>query len=199
MSLSLQAIEQRAQSFLADKKWYRSLVQRAAVGVIIAERETIGTSLLMIQRAIHPGDTWSGHMAFPGGKHEVDDDNITETALRECYEELAIAPDSLQRFGRLSDILARPYRLQQKPLVVSPLLFKANSELNLVPNSEVADVLWVPISHFLDERNRQPMQWKNADTTLDVACYYYQDKCIWGISLLMIDELVKQFLTQAVH
>lgn len=194
MKPSLALIQQRAQHYQAEKKWYRSLSLRAAVCVIIAELPELGTSLLMIQRAIHPGDTWSGHMAFPGGKHETDDAHITQTALRECHEELGIPPDALERFGRLSDILAKPYRLQQKPMVVSPLLFRCKQPLIITPNHEVAEALWVPLSHFLSAENRQRMVWKNAGFHLDIPCYYYQEKKIWGISLIMIDEIVEQLI-----
>lgn len=172
--------------------WYRSLSTRASVSVIINEQRSLGTSLLMIQRAHFPGDLWSGHMAFPGGKHEIEDAHITETALRESHEELGIPSHAIQRIGRLSDILARPYRLQQKPMVVSPLLFEAKQQLAFTPNEEVADVLWIPLSHFLTKENRQTMRWKQGGDEMTVPCYYYQDKKIWGISLIMIDELVQK-------
>lgn len=172
--------------------WYRSLSTRASVSVIVDEQPELGTSLLMIQRAHFPGDLWSGHMAFPGGKHETSDAHITQTALRESNEELGIEAHTVARIGRLSDILARPYRLQQKPMVVSPLLFEARQPLTLKPNDEVADVLWVPLSHFLAKENRQSMRWKHGGDEMTVPCYYYQDKKIWGISLIMIDEIVQK-------
>lgn len=191
---ALAQIEQRAQLHQANKKWYRSLAQRAAVSIIVDDKPDLGAAFLMIQRAEHNGDPWSGQMAFPGGKHDGDDANITQTALRECYEELGIEANALNRFGRLSDILARPYRLQQKPMVVSPLLFKTTQALTLTPNSEVADALWIPISLFLDSANRQQMTWTRAGITMDLPCYFYQGKRIWGLSLLMIDELTKELL-----
>lgn len=192
---SLAQIQQCATHFKADKKWYRSLAQRAAVCLIVAERPQLGACLLMIQRAEHNGDPWSGQMAFPGGKHETDDAHITQTAMREFEEELGTASNALQRFGRLSDILARPYRLQQKPMVVSPLLFECQTELQFSPNQEVADVLWIPISHFLHTGNRQRMTWQRGGMELDLPCYFYQGKRIWGLSLMMIDELTGKLLS----
>ncbi len=91
-----------------QKRWYRRLSQRAAVSLILTEHPELGVSVLMIQRAIHPGDPWSGQMGFPGGKVDPEDDHITATALRECQEELALDINVLSRIGRLSDILARP-------------------------------------------------------------------------------------------
>lgn len=194
--LGCQLIEQRAQQFIANKKWYRALSQRAAVAIIVQDRPALGTAFLMIQRAEREGDPWSGQMAFPGGKHDSDDKHITHTALREIQEELDVASHSLQRIGRLSDILARPYRIEQKPMVVSPLLFRAIGELEFCPNEEVADVLWVPISYFMDASHRQVLSWNKFGRQMQLPCYYYQDKKIWGLSLMMIDEFLRELLIE---
>lgn len=182
-------IKQQAARFRAEKKWYRVLSQRAAVCIIVADRPGLGASLLMIQRAEREGDPWSGNMAFPGGKHDLEDAHITATATRECREELGLETPYLHRFGRMSDILARPYRLQQKPMVVSPILFEYEGELLFQPNEEVADVLWVPLAHFLQKHNRQSMIWQRGGIQRRLPCYFYREKRIWGLTLLMIDEL----------
>lgn len=175
----------------AIKKWYRSLSQRAAVCMIFAEHSQLGPAVLMIQRAIHETDPWSGQMAFPGGKHDIEDPHITATGLRELQEELAVEAGQLHRFGRLSDILARPYRPMKKPMVVTPLLFESDTtDLPLSPNAEVADVLWIPLSLFTRE-NRQTMAWNKNGLPLTLPCYHYKDKHIWGLSLMMIDELLQ--------
>lgn len=175
----------------ALKKWYRALSQRAAVCLIFAEHVELGPAVLMIQRAIHEGDPWSGQMGFPGGKHDIDDAHITATGLRELQEELAVDIALLKPFGRLSDILARPYRPMKKPMVVTPLLFETTTtDLNPSPNAEVADVLWVPLSAFKTE-NRQTMDWNKNGLALQLPCYHYKGKHIWGLSLMMIDELLQ--------
>lgn len=158
--------------------------------MIVCDHTELGPSLLMIQRAIHKHDPWSGQMAFPGGKHDTDDAHITATALRELSEELSIDDQHLSRFGRLSDILARPYRPMKKPMVVTPILFEsAVIDLKPQPNNEVADVLWVPLSVFNPD-NRDLMHWNKNGLAMQLPCYYFQDKKIWGLSLMMIDELL---------
>ena len=84
-------------------------------------------------------------------------------------------------------------------MVVSPLLFRSNQTLTLKPNREVAEALWVPLSHFLNDKNRQRMVWKNAGFNLDIPCNDYQGKRIWGISLIMIDEIVNQLIRPAAN
>lgn len=191
MIASYAGILQQAQRYQAQKKWYRALSQRAAVCMVVDERPGLGPAVLMIKRAERTGDPWSGQMAFPGGKHDTDDEHITATALREFEEELGTTAASLQRFGRLSDILARPYRPMQKPMVVSPLLFSSSAEITPEPNEEVADVLWVPLSLFADVQARQEMQWQRNGVPLRLPCYFYEGKRIWGMSLMMLDELMR--------
>jgi len=154
------------------------------------DRPDIGPAVLMIERAESEGDPWSGQMAFPGGKLDCDDDHITQAALRELDEELGIPHGKVIRIGRLSDVLARPYRINHKPMVVSPILCEATEALDLHPNEEVADVIWVPLSLFMDVSNRQIMSWQKNTNTIELPCYFYQGKRIWGLSLMMIDELI---------
>ncbi|MFN7699333.1 MAG: NUDIX domain-containing protein [Deltaproteobacteria bacterium] len=50
---------------------------RAAVAAILRERAPGAPEVLFIRRAEKPGDPWSGHMAFPGGKQEPGDPDLT--------------------------------------------------------------------------------------------------------------------------
>ena len=62
---------------------------RAAVAIVVREG-TDGPQVLLIRRAEHPGDAWSGHMAFPGGREDPGDESLLATAIRETFEELAL-------------------------------------------------------------------------------------------------------------
>ena len=182
----------------ATKKWYRHLAQRAAVSIILRQHDS-QLQFLMMQRSVHEGDPWSGQMAFPGGKKDVDDAHITETAQREAYEEMGIPHHGIERIGRLSDILARPYRALKNPMVVSPLLFKQLEDFKPQTNEEVADWLWLPVEYFQELKNRESLTIEKAGLKHELPCYYYQDKCVWGLSLLMIDELLLALTSQKNH
>lgn len=173
-----------------EKKWYRHLAQRASVCIILSSKND-QLYVLMMQRASHEGDPWSGQMAFPGGKQDLSDKNITQTALRESFEEMGIAEVDIQRIGRLSDILARPYRPMKKPMVVSPIIFQQLNHFTPSVNHEVADWLWLPLSHFQDRSNRKSMTIEKAGLEHELPCYDFAGKRIWGLSLLMIDELIE--------
>lgn len=184
------AQQQRLSEFKANKKWYRRLCTRAAVAIILHDHPDLGLSCLMIKRASAEGDPWSGQMAFPGGKADIEDDNITLTALRESFEELSIDPQAVKRIARLSDIMARPYKGTQKPMIVSPLVFQTQQAIKPVANYEVASTHWIPLAFFADSDNRKMMDATRHGLNMELPCYDYQSQRVWGLSLMMIDELV---------
>ena len=46
--------------------------------------------VLFIRRSEQPGDPWSGHMAFPGGRQAPTDRELLDTARRETLEEIGL-------------------------------------------------------------------------------------------------------------
>jgi 8-oxo-dGTP pyrophosphatase MutT (NUDIX family) len=171
------------------KKWYRRMIKRSAVAIILREQRG-GLEALMIKRAERNGDPWSGHMAFPGGVAERRDRNNLHTARRETFEEVGLDTElHAQCLGRLSDVLARRHR-GNKPMIVTPYLFTIDEVPELQPNHEVADVLWVPLSFLANDANRESMQWKMKRVSWTLPCYFYQQERIWGLSLIMLDELL---------
>ena len=186
---SLAQASERLIDFRPKKKWYRRFCKRSAVAVILKKTDA-GLEALMIKRAEREGDPWSGHMAFPGGRAEQVDVNNLATARRETWEEIGLQTHAhTQCLGRLSDIRIRLY-LTRKPMVVTPYLFSIEEVPDLTINHEVAEVIWVPLAFLADKNNRQRMQWTRKKVSLDLPCYFFREQKIWGISLMMLDELI---------
>ena len=76
--------------------------REAAVLVPVVERAG-DSHLLFIKRADHLGEH-AGQMSFPGGGHEPSDDDLLETALRECREEVGMRTEDVEVVGRIDDI-----------------------------------------------------------------------------------------------
>ncbi|MEE8058407.1 MAG: CoA pyrophosphatase [Pseudomonadales bacterium] len=179
----------KLEQFRPRKKWYRLFCKRSAVAVILRETDQ-GIDALMIKRAEREGDPWSGHMAFPGGRADGDDHNSLHTARRETWEEIGLDTNAhTQYLGRLSDVLSRSH-MGHKSMVITPYLLTINNVPEFNINHEVAEVIWVPLAFLADQHNRQTMQWRLKKVTLNLPCYFYQQRRIWGLSLMMLDELV---------
>ncbi|MDZ7783073.1 MAG: CoA pyrophosphatase [Halioglobus sp.] len=189
MSIALlQLIENRLGAHKPRRKPLRQLRKRAAVAMILQVRRG-ELHILMIERAERKGDPWSGHMAFPGGRMEKGDANGFEVAVRETAEEvgLQLGPED-ECIGRLSEISARPGA--GLGMVVTPFVFRLERTARFALNHEVAEVVWVPLEFLLDEDNRKETTWEYRGARISVPCYFYRGRRIWGLSLMMLYELM---------
>lgn len=167
----------------ADKK-------RAAVAAIFRERPDSATELLFIRRAESRNDRWSGHMAFPGGRVEVEDPSASAAAVRETREEVGFDLDTHGTYaGRLSDVAAIA-RGKVIPMTITPYVWTTDADPVFQPNYEVAEVLWVPMSFLLDPANRGTMKYGRGVAAIRLPCYRYEGRRIWGLTLKMLDELL---------
>ena len=187
---SIEQVNNRLQRFRPNKKWYRFLFKRSAVALILRQSDQ-GLEVLMIKRAEREGDPWSGHMAFPGGRMEAEDTNSLHTARRETWEEIGL---DIGQHGycleRLSDTLTHRIRGHRR-MVVTPYLFFIDTVPELSINYEVAEVLWIPVDFLLDDTNREQLEFEREGKLRQLPCYYFQQHLIWGLSLLMLDELLR--------
>lgn len=164
--------------------------RRAAVAAVLRERAA-GLELLFIHRAEHPMDPWSGQMAWPGGRVDHDDAGPLATALRETREELALDLERDAEFlGALSEVRTH-LRRGPGPLSVVPFVFELEGKPVLVPNPEVQEALWVPLSFLLERGNRGRMVWTGRGVPLVMPCYRFEGRVIWGLTLHMLDELLR--------
>ena len=149
-----------------------------------------GPELLFIHRAEHPDDPWSGHMAFPGGRVDQGDASPLAAALRETREEVGLDLEAVgEEIGRLSDVAAIG-RGRPMGMVIIPFVFAVDTSPRLVPNHEVAAMVWVPVGFIADHSNRETMPYRRAGLSLELPCYHYRDHLIWGLTLGMVDELL---------
>jgi 8-oxo-dGTP pyrophosphatase MutT (NUDIX family) len=177
----LPAIEERVRSrtpHIADL----DPVMRAAVAMLLAP-DGDELSALLIERAQHPLDPWSGHMAFPGGRHDATDPSLERTAIRETLEEVGIDLVRHGRFvARLDEIQAQA-RGRNLDMVISPFLFFLDEALPTTPDrSEVADTLWVPLRVFRDETYKGTTHFSRDGLGMDFPAFLYRGKTIWGLT-----------------
>lgn len=188
-AVSLNALTAALKVARPRRRWWRRWVKRSAVALVLCEQRG-QLQVLMIKRAEREGDPWSGHMAFPGGRMDPGDGTGIRTAQRETLEELGV---DLERaghcIGRLSDLVSRPHS-GRRPMVVSPYVFRLHTPVSLHPNYEVAEAVWVPLAFLLDRSNRERMEWRRGRLSLNLPCYFFGGRRIWGMSLAMLDELL---------
>ena len=164
--------------------------KRAAVAITVRSGVS-GPEILMIQRAVRQGDPWSGHMGFPGGRKDESDVSDMACAKRETREEMGFDLDVYgELVCQLSDVNTG-WRADRPEMLVAPFVFKVGSTPVFELNHEVDDTLWVPLSFLLNDANRSRHQWDWRGEVLESDAFTFDDRLIWGLSLMMIDELLQ--------
>ena len=176
---------------LPGRRW----VARCGVILLIAEHgpdgEQIAPALLLMRRAERNGDPWSGHVSFPGGRVDPGDASTRDAALRELQEETGMsASNDLVAIGRLSDVLTREHG-RNRPMVVSPYVYRTPRALALEPSREAAKLWWEPIAHFAEPDRRKPIVWRVAGLPLRFPSVEVSGARLWGLSLMMVNELIR--------
>ena len=93
-----------------------------------------------------------GHISFPGGRREPGDRDLLATALRESYEEIGLDPRRVEIFGRIDDFFTRNGQIFIAGFIglIDPL---ASPYPWRPAETEVAEILEVPVRHLLDPLN----------------------------------------------
>jgi 8-oxo-dGTP pyrophosphatase MutT (NUDIX family) len=162
---------------------------RAAVAIVIREAAD-GPQVLLIRRAEHPGDAWSGHMAFPGGREDPADESLLATAIRETFEEVAL---DLGQAGQLLGQLAPlPAVARGRPvgMTIVPFVFELVAEAELTYSDEVVEAVWVPLDPLLQGRLRTTFTVdRGGGEIVDLPAHDVDGRIVWGLTYRMLDSL----------
>jgi 8-oxo-dGTP pyrophosphatase MutT (NUDIX family) len=162
----------------------------AAIAVVIRASATGDPEMLMIKRADHEGDPWSGHVACPGGRWEPGDPDLAQTAARETREETAI---DVERDGKILGAMddLTPLTPRLPAIVIRPYVAIVPPTVRIVPSDEVAATFWVPLSTI-----RDPSAWGRASVDVrglgkrEESVFRYADHLVWGLTERVLRELV---------
>lgn len=159
----------------------------AAVAAVLRQRDV--PEVLLIRRAEQPGDPWSGHMAFPGGRHDPSDRDLLHTAVRETDEELGLLLGASDWIGRLDDVhaIAKGRRVG---LVIAPHVFTVEGNPALTPNpAEVREYLWAPLPALMSGERDTTFAYEYGGTRYRLPAYDVAGNIVWGLTHRMLGVL----------
>jgi 8-oxo-dGTP pyrophosphatase MutT (NUDIX family) len=166
--------------------------RQAAILIALRARADGEPELLMIKRADHEGDPWSGHIALPGGRMEPGDRDLAVTAVRETWEETGvdIARDG-RLLGHLDDLSPRSPHLP--PMVIRPFIALVRADVAIVPSHEVADAFWVSLDELrvVDAWGVGTVHVRGRDR--QVSVFRHGAYTVWGLT----ERVLRQFLHYA--
>ena len=118
-----------------------------------------------------------GQVAFPGGRHDPDDDpDLLATALREAHEEIGLAPADVRLLGALDDIETVSTRFRITPFVG---LIPWPYDVRPCPR-EVDAIFTVPLRHLLAPGAERRELWDFGGREVPIDTYPVDGHVIWG-------------------
>ena len=153
--------------------------------VLVAYQMVLQVPYLVLTKRAFALKHHPGQIAFPGGKRGDADQDITQTAQREAWEEIGLAPDAVEILGYL------PPHETVTGFAVTPVLGRVKSTfLPIVAQGEVAEVFRVPLCHVINLDNYlvQSRRWRGQQRhyyTVPYGPYY-----IWGATACILRRII---------
>jgi len=164
--------------------------RQAAVAMLLREKDN-RTEVLLIRRAEHEKDPWSGDLGFPGGRIEKQDESPRAAAERETHEEIGLCLSADNYIGQ-SDDLSGAYLSVR----ISCFVYHIHSDAQFKTNGEVVDLFWVPLQTLLEpERNRMAsFFYRGSDRQHPIIeLNEWSQRPLWGITYRLLDNFLNFF------
>ena len=143
--------------------------KNSAVVFLIIPYKDRPYDLVLIRRTKSNTDKHSGEMSFPGGKFDPElDKSYLDTAFRELEEELGISYDKVTVLGSIDD------HLTPKGFIITSFVAFINQETKMVKQeSEVSEIVKIPIAFFANQNNFRERTYKLKDDLIGVGKFNY--------------------------
>lgn len=163
-------------------------LRHAAVALILRQGLT-GPEVLVIERARHENDPWSGDLGFPGGKVEAGDGEPRQAAQRETLEEIGLDLREADYLGRLDDITGA-----HLPVAVSCFVYATGRSTAFTLSDEIAGTFWVPLQTLGEaDRHRQMTVFFRGERferpAIDLRGHH--GTVLWGITYRLICQFLQ--------
>lgn len=178
----LDTIFQRVRTYTPHLLGAEGSLPEAAVLMPITRSES--PELVLTLRASGLS-THGGEVAFPGGRRDPEDRDLAQTALREAEEEVGLAPGMVEMVGPLSSLISL-HGIHVTPyvgIVPDYVEYRAN-------HAEIASVFSVPLEFFCEDPREVTHRIDYQGCAWYVPSYRYGEYQIWGLTAIMIVELV---------
>ena len=162
--------------------------RKAAVLALFYPNLKNETCFLLTQRASYKG-IHSAQISFPGGKKDIEDENLEKTALRETFEEVGVTEASIEIIRELTDVYIPPSNF-----LATPFLGYANQQPNFNLNYEVEQTIEVLLRDLLSETNFTAIKMNTSYMEdVEVPCFKLDGYIVWGATAMMLSEIKELF------
>ncbi len=156
----------------------------AAVLALFYPNQSGDTTFLLTKRASYNG-THSAQISFPGGKREASDVSLSETALREAYEEVGIPTEQVIIVKEMTALYVPPSNF-----LISPYLAFTENRPDFVQNHEVAKIIEIPLKALLDDNSLLSKNKTDKKGNEIIIPYFkFNSNEVWGATAMILSEI----------
>ncbi|MDA3882260.1 MAG: CoA pyrophosphatase [Bacteroidales bacterium] len=139
------------------------------------------------KRTVQKRDKHSGQISFPGGRYETKDENLRQTAIRECFEEIGVSAHESNISLQLSDIY-----IPVSNYIVSPFVTFLPTVTNTyeIQKAEVEEVLEIPVELLMQKEHIQQKTVFKNNQEITIPYYSFNKHEIWGATAMITAELI---------
>ena len=178
MTVTVEDIAWFLQGF-QRKKLTKLHLRKAAVLMLFYPKN--GELYVLLTKRTEDVEHHKGQISFPGGSQDDADNDLVVTALRECEEEIGLPREVLRVLGTFDEYET------PSGFAITPVVASAEALPPLRPHAvEVAEILEVPLSLFMDKRNERVEQRAPLGVLLDVYFYRFGEHEIWGATAAIL-------------
>lgn len=159
--------------------------RQSAVAVICFPIENIIHSIL-IQRPDYNGNH-GGQISFPGGKRELTDRSLEQTARRETQEEIGWKLSEKNCLGKLTELF-----IPVSKFSVQPYLYFCEEIQPFHPDiREVEEVIHFPLEELKKETaiKSKSIRMTSGITLKEVPYFDLNQRVVWGATAIILSEL----------
>lgn len=156
----------------------------SAVMILFCSDDNNNLFIPLIERFAYTG-AHSAQISFPGGKYETEDENLQNTAIRECYEEIGLR-DEIEVIGKLTSLY-----IPVSGFLVEPYIgFCKIKNPPMVPHErEVKNVLQLSVKSLLEESIVE-LGYVDVDgTKIKTPYFLVEGYKVWGATAMILSEL----------
>ncbi|WP_255196942.1 NUDIX hydrolase [Halorarius litoreus] len=159
--------------------------QREAAVLVPVIEHAGDPHLLFIKRADHLGEH-AGQMSFPGGGREPSDDDLLQTALRECREEVGMHTDAVDVVGRIDDIRT------VTRYSVRPFVARVPDQEWIPDGREVAEIALLSLTDLMDLDNYESER-RDHPHYGDIRIHFFRVDgfTVWGATGRMLAQFLE--------
>jgi 8-oxo-dGTP pyrophosphatase MutT (NUDIX family) len=183
MQVQLRMTSNRRVREMMEFRQYEQAIKSSVLVLLFPGKENNQPTFVVTLRPTYEG-IHSGQISLPGGRFELSDKNLMQTALRETDEEIGMDPAEVTIIGQLTELYIPPSNYLVQPFVG----FTSGSPVFNPQPKEVEQIIEIPVRQLLDEKNVRETEISVAGIQFSVPSFVIDGKTIWGATAMILNE-----------